>query len=71
MRNYLGKKDLILIANPLGIIMQGIGAVILIPIIIALIYGEQFIGSLAFGLFSIGLGSILRRLPADYNRPET
>jgi len=68
MRNYLGKKDLILIANPLGIIMQGIGAVILIPIIIALIYGEQFIGSLAFGLFSIGLGSILRRLPADYNR---
>lgn len=68
MRNYLGKKDLILIANPLGIIMQGIGAVILIPIIVALIYGEQFIGSLVFGLFSIGLGSILRRLPADYNR---
>jgi trk system potassium uptake protein TrkH len=68
MRNYLGKKDLILIANPLGIIMQGIGAVILIPIIVALIYGEQFIGPLAFGLFSIGLGSILRRIPADYNR---
>ncbi|HII84036.1 MAG TPA: TrkH family potassium uptake protein, partial [Methanobacterium subterraneum] len=68
MRNYLGKKDLILIANPLGIIMQGIGAVILIPIIIALIFDEPFIGSLAFGLFSIGLGSILRRLPADYNR---
>ncbi len=69
MRNYLGKKDLILIANPLGIIMQGIGAVILIPIIIALIYGEHdYIGFLASGLFSIGLGSILRRLPADYNR---
>jgi len=68
MRNYLGKKDLILIANPLGIIMQGIGAVILIPIIVALIYSEQFIGPLAFGLFSIGLGSILRRIPADYNR---
>lgn len=69
MRNYLGKKDLILIANPLGIIMQGIGAVVLIPIIIALIYGEHdYIGFLAFGAFSIGIGSILRRLPADYNR---
>ncbi|EKQ54673.1 MAG: potassium uptake protein, TrkH family [Methanobacterium sp. Maddingley MBC34] len=69
MRNYLGKKDLILIANPLGMIMQGIGAVILIPIIIALIYGEHdYIGFFAFGAFSIGLGSVLRRLPADYNR---
>ncbi len=69
MRKYLGKKDLLLITNPLGIIMQGIGAVILIPIIIALIYGEHdYIGFLAFGAFSIGLGSILRRLPADYNR---
>ena len=49
--------------------MQGIGAVILIPIIIALIYGEHnYIGFLAFGVFSIGLGAILRRLPADYNR---
>ena len=69
MRNYLGKKDLLLIANPLGIIMQGIGAVVLIPLIIALIYGESnFIEFIVFGLFSIGLGSILRRLPSDYNR---
>ena len=69
MRKYIGKKDLLLIANPLGIIMQGIGAVVLLPIIIALIYGEHnFIGFLFFGAFSLGLGSILRRLPADYNR---
>ena len=64
MRNYLGKKDLLLIANPLGIIMQGIGAVVLLPLIIAIIYGESnFIEFIIFGLFSIGLGSVFRRLP--------
>ena len=69
MRNYLGKKDLLLIANPLGIIMQGIGAVVLLPLIIAIIYGESnFIEFIIFGLFSIGLGSVFRRLPSDYNR---
>ncbi len=69
MRTYLGKKDLLLIANPLGIIMQGIGAVIFLPIIIALIYSDPlFIEFLVIGLFSIGLGSILRRLPSNYNQ---
>jgi trk system potassium uptake protein TrkH len=69
MRKYLGKKDLLLIANPLGIIMQGIGTVLLIPIIIAIIYGEpNFIEFIIFGLFSIGIGSILKRLPSDYSR---
>jgi trk system potassium uptake protein len=69
MRTYLGKKDLLLIANPLGIVMQGIGVVVLIPLIIALIYGEpNFIEFIVFGAFSIGLGFILRRLPSDYNR---
>ncbi|NYB51795.1 MAG: TrkH family potassium uptake protein [Methanobacteriaceae archaeon] len=69
MRNYLGKKDLMLIANPLGIIMQGIGAVVLIPLIIAIIYQEaNFIEFIVFGAFSIALGSILRRLPSDYSQ---
>ncbi|MCC7550983.1 MAG: TrkH family potassium uptake protein [Methanobacterium sp.] len=69
MRFYLGKRDLLLIANPLGMIMQGIGVVVLIPLIIALIYGEnEQISLLVFGLFSIGLGFLFRRLPADYNR---
>ncbi|EKF86712.1 TrkH family potassium uptake protein [Methanobacterium formicicum] len=68
MRNYLGKKDLILIANPLGMIMQGTGIVVLIPIIIALIYGENdYVGFLAFGAFSILVGAFLRRLPANFN----
>lgn len=69
MRTYLGKRDILLIANPLGIIMQGIGAVVLIPIIIALIYGENtYIDFLLFGALSIFLGSILRRLPSNYNQ---
>ncbi len=69
MRKYLVKKDLLLIANPLGIIMQGIGAVVLIPLIIALIYNEaNFLVFIVFGAFSIGLGSIFRRLPSDYNQ---
>ncbi len=69
MRKYLGKKDLLLIANPLGIIMQGIGAVVLIPLIIALIYNEaNYLEFVLLGAFSIGLGSILRRLPSDYNQ---
>ncbi|HHY00145.1 MAG TPA: TrkH family potassium uptake protein [Methanothermobacter sp.] len=69
MRKYLGKKDLLLIANPLGIIMQGIGTVLLIPIIIAIIYGEpNFIEFIIFGLFSIGIGFILKTLPSDYSR---
>jgi trk system potassium uptake protein TrkH len=69
MRFYLGKKDLLLIANPLGMIMQGIGVVVLIPLIVALLYNEhEQLSLLVFGLFSIGLGFILRRLPADYNQ---
>lgn len=69
MRKYIGRKDLLLIANPLGIIMQGIGVVILIPIIIALIYGEHhYIYFLTFGAVSFGLGFILKKLPANYSQ---
>jgi trk system potassium uptake protein len=50
----------------LGIIIQGIGLVMLIPIIVALIYDEQdIIGFLTFGTFSIGVEYVLRRLSAD------
>ncbi|MBM4241281.1 MAG: TrkH family potassium uptake protein [Euryarchaeota archaeon] len=64
MKVYIGKKDLLLISPPLGIIMQGIGIVTLVPIIVALIYGEHhFMGFLSFGLFSIAVGYLLRRLP--------
>lgn len=56
-------------ANPLGIIMKGIGVVTLIPIIVALIYGEHdYIGFLSFGLFSMAVGYLLTRLPFDDKR---
>jgi len=69
MRNYLDKRDLQIIANPLGIIMEGIGGVVLLPIIIALIYGEHhYIVFLIFGVVSILLGFILRKIPSDYSK---
>jgi len=40
MKSFIGKRDILLISHPLGIIMQGIGFVTLLPIIVALIYGE-------------------------------
>lgn len=62
MIGYIRKKDLLVISNPLGIIMQGIGLVILSPIIVSLIYGEFiFWDFLIFGGFSILMGFILRR----------
>ena len=69
MKSYVGKKDLLLIANPLGMIMQAIGVVVLIPLIVALIYWETiFIEFIFFGGFSIALGFILRRIPSDYKK---
>ena len=69
MKKTILIRDILLISNPLGHIMQGIGVVTLIPLIIALIYGEpHLIVFLVFGLLSIGIGSILRRMPFDGNR---
>ncbi len=61
MIGYIGKRDLRIISNPLGIIMQGIGLVILSPIIISFIYGESYyMDFLISGGFSIFVGFILR-----------
>jgi trk system potassium uptake protein TrkH len=69
MKITVGKRDLLLISNPLGIIMQGIGVVVLTPLIIALIYGESdYISFLGCGLFSIALGFLLRKVPFDERR---
>ncbi|CEL25814.1 TrkH family potassium uptake protein [Methanobacterium formicicum] len=69
MLSYLGKRDLLLIAKPLGFIMQGIGVVVLIPILVALLYGDPlFIEFILFGGFSLAMGFILKRTPSDYNQ---
>ena len=61
MIGYLRKKDFFLIFKNLGTVMEGIGFVMLIPILIALIYGEtDFAGYLISGILSISVGYIFR-----------
>ncbi len=62
MIGYLRKKDFFLIFKNLGTVMEGIGFVMLIPILIALIYGEtEFLGYLISGILSISIGFLFRR----------
>jgi trk system potassium uptake protein TrkH len=62
MIGYLRKKDFFLIFKNLGIVMMGIGVVMLIPIFVALIYGETAYGGyLISGILSISVGYIFRR----------
>ncbi len=70
MKVFFGKRDLLLLTHPLGIVMVGIGFVILIPIFVALIYGElnDIFYFLAFGLFSIAIGFLLTKLHKDDRR---
>jgi trk system potassium uptake protein TrkH len=69
MKKTMVIRDILLISNPLGQIMQGIGVVTLIPILVALIYGEShLIVFLGVGLFSIAVGFILRRVPFEDRR---
>jgi trk/ktr system potassium uptake protein len=66
MIGYLRKKDFFLIFKNLGIVMEGIGIVMLIPILVALIYGEtNFIGYLISGILSISIGFLFIRSFSD------
>jgi trk system potassium uptake protein TrkH len=60
---YINKWDIYIIANYLGKIMQGVGIVILIPIIVALIYQEHVysLGFIIPSLISLGLGTLLTK----------
>ena len=61
MIGYLRKKDFFLIFKNLGMVMEGIGVVMLIPIIVAFIYGESnYVGFLISGILSLSLGYIFR-----------
>jgi len=67
MMSYLGKRDILLIAKPMGMIMVGIGIVIMLPLIIALIYHENiFYEFIVFGGISIFIGFLLNRIPSNY-----
>ena len=62
MIGYLRKKDFYLIFKNLGIVMQGIGVVMLIPLIVALIYGEtDYGGYFISGILSISIGFLFRQ----------
>lgn len=59
---YVGRRDLLLVLENLGILMQAIGIAVLLPIIVALIYGEgNYIGFLLPSAVSLTLGTILNR----------
>ncbi len=59
---YVGKRDLKVILEHLGIIMQAIGFVVLLPIFVALIYGEgNYIGFLIPSAISITIGTLLKK----------
>jgi len=63
MIGYLRKKDFYLIFKNLGIVMEGVGIVMLIPLIVTLIYGENnYGGFLISGILSLSIGYIFRRL---------
>lgn len=63
MIGYLRKKDFYLIFKNLGIVMEGVGIVMLIPLIVILIYGESnYGGFLISGILSLSIGYIFRRL---------
>ncbi len=55
------RRDLLLIAHPLGMIMQGTGVVVLLPIIFALIYKENtYLAFIIPSILSLALGYLLK-----------
>ncbi len=66
---YFRSTDALVTAHYLGMIMEGIGIVLLIPIIVALIYQENtYIGFLIPTLSSIALGTFLNHKFKRYDK---
>jgi trk system potassium uptake protein TrkH len=66
MIGQLRRKDLHLIAHPLGMIMQGIGIVVLIPLLIALIYNENtYLAFIIPSILSLALGYLLKMVSSQ------
>ncbi len=61
MIGQLRRRDLLFIAHPLGMIMQGTGVVVLLPIIFALIYNENtYLAFILPSILSLALGYLLK-----------
>ena len=68
-RKYITKADLLVVLHYIGYIMQGLGVVLLAPILVALIYGE-YIKLSAFLIpcfISFALGTLFTRKFKDYD----
>ncbi|WP_304092709.1 TrkH family potassium uptake protein [Methanobrevibacter ruminantium] len=69
-RKYITKADLLVVLHYLGYIMQGLGVVLLAPILVALIYGE-YIKVSAFLIpcfISFFLGTAFTKKFSNYNK---
>ena len=69
-RKYITKADLLVVLHYIGYIMQGLGVVLLAPILVALIYGE-YIKLSAFLIpcfISFALGTLFTRKFKDYDK---
>ena len=66
---YFGKNDCFLVVDYLGGIMQGIGFILLIPLIMSLIYNEEhYVSFIIPASFSMVLGGLFRlSTPSDKN----
>ncbi|WJI09638.1 TrkH family potassium uptake protein [Methanobacterium sp. CWC-01] len=61
MIGQLRRRDLLLIAHPLGMIMQGTGVVVLLPLITALVYNEStYLAFIIPSILSLALGYLLK-----------
>ena len=61
MIGQLRRRDLLLIAHPLGMIMQGTGVVVLLPLITALVYNENtYLAFIIPSILSLALGYLLK-----------
>ncbi len=60
---YFGKRDFFVVSEYLGGIMQGIGVVVLLPIIVSLIYGENnYISFIIPSAISITIGTLIKQI---------
>ena len=69
-RKYITKADFLIVLHYLGYIMQGLGVVLLAPILVALVYGE-YIKVSAFLIpcfISFALGTIFTKKLKDYQK---
>lgn len=60
---YFAKRDFFVVSEYLGGIMQGIGVVVLLPIIVSLIYGENnYISFIIPSAISLVIGTLIKRI---------